>query len=320
MKALVGPNSFGLERVIADLAPIHSQVQFAHCASRDDLIQAIADAEIYLGWLNRQEFLAARLLRWIQSPSSGVDRFLAIPELRQGDVLLTSARGTHGACVAEHALAMILAFTRGIRASVIQQQNRRWAIRELRPTTVELTGSTMGIIGFGAIGRALAKRASTFDVRVFAVDVMPAEKPDYVARLDDLSGLDALLQESDYVVVTAPYTEETRGLLNAKRLARLKPSAILVGVSRGGIIDEGALAQALRDHRLAGAALDVCATEPLPEDSPLWNMEHLLITPHIAGGSQLESQIILEIFTDNLGRFLRGEFPLRNQVDKTRGF
>lgn len=320
MRVLVGPNSFGLERVMADLAPIYSQVQFAHCASREQLIHAIADAEVYLGWLNRQEFLAARALQWIQSPSSGVDGFLAIPELRQGKVLLTSARGTHGACLAEHALAMILAFSRGIKACVIQQQKRHWAIRELRPTMVELTRSTMGIIGFGAVGQALAKRASVFDMRILAVDVLPAEKPEYVERLDDLSGLDVLLQESDYVVVAVPYTEQTRGMLSANRLAQLKPSAILVGVSRGGIIDEEALVQALRDRRLAGAALDVFKTEPLPDDSPLWGIDNLLITPHVGGGSQFEGQTILEIFTENLGRSVRGEYPLRNQVDKTRGF
>ena len=320
MKVLVGPNSFGLERVIAELVPAYSQVQFAHCASRDNLSQAIADAEIYLGWLNRQQFLAARALRWIQSPSSGVDRFLAIPELRQGKVLLTSARGTHGACLAEHALAMIFAFSRGIKACVTQQQKHHWSIRELRPTMVELTRSTMGIIGFGAVGQALAKRASVFDMRILAVDVLPAEKPEYVERLDDLSGLDALLQESDYVVVTVPYTDETRGMLSANHLAQLKPSAILIGVSRGGIIDEDALAQALRDRRLAGAALDVFKTEPLPDDSPLWGIDNLLITPHVGGGSQFEGQTILEIFTENLGRFVRGEYPLRNQVDKTRGF
>jgi phosphoglycerate dehydrogenase-like enzyme len=302
------------------LAPIYPQLQFAHCASSEQLIHAIADAEVYLGWLNRHEFLAAHALQWIQSPSSGVDHFLVIPELRQGNVLLTSARGTHGACLAEHALAMIFAFTRGIKTCVIQQQKRRWSIRELRPTMVELTRSTMGIIGFGAAGQALAKRASVFDVRILAVDVLPVEKPEYVERLDDLSGLDALLKESDYVVVTVPYTEETRGMLSADRLAQLKPSAILVGVSRGGIIDEEALAQALQNRRLAGAALDVFKTEPLPDDSPLWGIDNLLITPHVGGGSQFEGQTILEIFTENLGRFLRGEFPLRNQVDKTRGF
>lgn len=320
MQVLVGPNSFGLEQVITDLADLYPEVRFAFCPNREDLSRQIADIEVYFGWLSREEFLAARKLRWIQSPSSGVDRFLAIPELREGEVILTSARGTHGACLAEHALAMILAFTRGIRDFVVQQQRHHWANRELRPAVVELTGGTLGIIGFGTVGRALAKRAQAFDMRIIAVDMFPGEKLDYVERVDGLEGLDALLRESDYVVVTVPYTAETKGMLGVDRMAMLKPSAILVGISRGGIIDEAALARALREGRLAGAALDVFEQEPLLEDSPLWDIGNLLITPHVAGGSQFEAKIIQEIFAENLGRYLRGEFPLRNQVDKTRGF
>ena len=320
MKVLVGPSGGGLERVIDDLAPAYPEVQFAHCASADDLIDEVADAEVYLGWLNRQAFLAARALKWIQAPSTGIDRYLAIPELREGEVILTNARDTHGIPLAEHALAMILAFTRGIKDSVVQQQRRHWSGRELRPTMIELTGTTMGIIGFGATGRALAKRASAFDMRILAVDVVPVEKPEYVEWVSDPSCLDALLRESDYVVVTVPYTQETRGMLGPDRLAMLKPSAILVCVSRGGIIDEMALARALREGRLAGAALDVFEKEPLPEDSELWGIDNVLITPHAGGGGQFEGQRILEMFTENLGRFLRGEFPLRNQIDKVRGF
>lgn len=320
MRVLVGPNNFGLEQVIPDLAGLYLQVQFAFCRDRKELMREIADAEVFFGWLNREEFLAARKLRWIQSPSSGVDRFLTIPELREGSVILTSAVGTHSACLAEHALAMILAFTRGIRACVMHQQQRRWAIRELRPTIVELTGATLGIVGFGTVGRAIARRAQAFEMRIVAVDMFPQDKPDYVERLDGLAGLDALLREADYVVVTVPYTAETRGMVGAAQLALLKPLAILVGISRGGIIDEAALAQALRARRLAAAALDVFEQEPLPEDSPLWEIDNLLITPHIAGGSQFESKIIREIFAENLGRYVRGEFPLRNRVDKLRGF
>lgn len=320
MRVLVGPNNLRLEEVIPELQDVYPQVEFAFCPNRQDLVKEIADAEVYLGWLGRDEFLAARKLRWIQSPSSGVDHFLRIPELRDGDVLLTSASGTHSACLPEHALAMILAFTRGIRAAILEQQRHHWAIRELRPKVVELTGSTLGIVGFGAVGRGLAKRAQAFGMRIIAVDKFPAEKPDYVERLEGLEGLEPLLRESDYVVVTVPRTPETIGMFNAQRLALMKPSALLIGISRGGIIEEKALVEALREGRIAGAALDVVEQEPLPEDSPLWDVENLLITPHIAGGTQFEGQYIRQIFAENLGRFLRGEFPLRNQVDKQRGF
>jgi phosphoglycerate dehydrogenase-like enzyme len=235
-------------------------------------------------------------------------------------VLLTSASGTHGACLAESALAMILAFTRGIKDCVLAQQSHTWAIRSIRPKLVEFTGSTMGIIGLGSVGRALAKRAQAFDLRVVAVDMYPVDKPDYVDALRGIEYLDDLLRESDYVVVTVPYTPQTVGMLGAEQLALMKPSAMLVGISRGGIIDQDALADALKEGRLAAAALDVFKPEPLPEDSELWDLENLLITPHTAGGTQFEGKYILDIFRENLGRFLRGDLPLRNQVDKERWF
>lgn len=320
MKVLVGPNFFGLEKVLPELARTYPQLELVHCQDRAKLTSEIADADIYVGWLNRDVFLAAKALKWIQSPSSGINYYLAIPELVESEVLLTSARGTHGACLAEHAFAMILAFTRHIRDFVVHQQSHHWSIRELRREMLELTGSTIGIIGFGVSGRAVARRAQAFGMRILAVDLFPVERPDYVSRLSDLDGLDELLRESDYIVVTVPYTSQTRNMIGPDQLALMKPGAFLIGISRGGVIDEEAMADALRSGRLAGAALDVFAKEPLPEDSELWDLDNLLITPHVGGGTQFETEHILEIFTENLGRFLQDEFPLRNQVDKQRGF
>jgi len=321
MKILIGPNPHNLERCLPDMQGTYPEIEFAHCANWEDLQHDIADADIFLGWLRRrQEFLGARALKWIQSPSTGVDSFLRIPELVEGDVLLTSARGTHGPCLGEHALAMILALTRGIRESVLRQKEHQWAMRDLRPRIVELTGSTLGIIGFGNSGRAIAKRARAFDMRIVAVDLFPGQKPDYVAWLKGSDHLEDLLRESDYVVVTVPYTHRNQGALGTDQLALMKPGARLIVISRGGVVDEAALAEALREGRLSGAALDVTQTEPLPPESELWDVDNLLISPHLGGGTQFEGERILDIFADNLGRFLRGEFPLRNQVDKERGF
>lgn len=320
MKVIVGPNSLGLEKFLPDLKREYPQVDFVHCPERSGLIEAIADAEIYMGWLSRDIFLAARNLKWVQSPSTGVDSFMAIPELAGGDVLLTSARGTHGACLAESVFAMIFAFTRGIRDCVLSQKQRTWAIREIRSKMVELTDSTMGIIGFGTVGRALARRAQAFDVRIIAVDIYPTEKPEYVSELWGMDRLNDLLRGSDYVVVTVPYTTQTCGMIGAEQLALMKSSAMLIGISRGRIIDQEALAHALREKRLAAAALDVFYPEPLPADNELWDLENLLITPHAAGGTQFEGKYIIDIFRENLGRFLRDDLPLRNQVDKNRGF
>lgn len=215
---------------------------------------------------------------------------------------------------------MILAFTRGIRDAVLYQQQHEWAGRAIRTKLVELTGSTMGIVGLGSVGCALAERARAFGMRVLAVDLYSDRKPDCVDELSHVDRLNELLRASDYVVVTVPYTAHTEGMIGAEELALMKPSAMLVGISRGGIIDQDALAKALREGRLAAAALDVTRPEPMPADSELWDVENLLIMPHVAGGTQFEGQYVLEIFAENLGRFLRGDLPLRNQVDKERGF
>ena len=320
MKILVGPNLMGLEKGIPALEEEFPDVTFVYCAERGDaLVEAIADADVYVGHMNGPLVRAAKRLRWVQSPSSGVDHFLAIPELVESDILLTSASGTHARCLAESVMGMILAFTRGVRDCVFAQQQRVWA-RDVRRKLVELTGSTMGIIGLGRSGRALAKRAHAFEMRVIAVDMYTEDKPDFVEALWGIDRLDDLLRASDYLVVTVPRTPKTLGMLGAAQIALMKPTAMLVCISRGGIVDQAALAAALREGRLAAAASDVFMPEPLPEDSELWGLENMLIMPHIAGGTQLESQYVLEIFRENLGRLLRGDLPLRNQVDRARGF
>jgi phosphoglycerate dehydrogenase-like enzyme len=320
MKVLIGWNPMGLEKAIPELQEQFPEVELVAVEKREDTLEMIADADVYLGWMNRDVCLAGSKLKWVQSPSSGIDYYLAIPEFKECDVLLTSASGTHAACLAESALGMILAFTRGIRDAILAQPKHEWAIRQIRPKLVELTGSTMGVIGLGRVGRALAVRAAAFDMRIVAVDAYPGTKPAFVEELWGLDGLDELLKQSDYIVVTVPRTPETVDMIGAEQLAKMKPTAMLVGISRGGIINQEALADALRTGQIAAAATDVTKPEPLPPESELWDLENMLITPHCAGGTQLEGQQIIEIFAENLGRFLRGDFPLRNQVDKERGF
>ena len=306
MKVLFGPNMMGLEKGIPALKQAYPTVEFVHCADQKALPAAIADAEVYIGHLNREIFLAARQLKWIQSPSTGVNTYLAVPELKNGEVILTGARGTHAACVAESALAMILAFTRGIRESIQLQPQHKWAMREVRSRLLELSRLTMGIVAFGSIGRALAKRAKAFDMRVIVTDMFPPAKPEFVDEMWGMDRLDDLLRQSDFVVVAAPWSAEAQGMIGAAQIALMKPTAMLVGISRGGIIDQVALAKALREKKIACAALDVFEPEPLPADNELWDIENLLIASHIAGGTQYEAEYLLEIFNENLGKYLRG--------------
>jgi len=320
MKVLIGGNPMGLENAIPELESKFPELEFVHVADRSKTAEFIGDVDIYVGWMSRDVCLAAKKLKWVQSPSSGIDYYLKIPEFKESDTLLTSASGTHAACLAESALGMILAFTRGIRDSILVQPKHEWAIRQIRPKLVELTGSTLGIIGLGRVGRALAKRAAAFDMRIVAVDAYPGAKPESVEELWDLDGLDELLKQSDYIVVTVPRTPETIDMIGAEQIALMKSTAMLVGISRGGIINQDALANALSENKIAAAATDVAMPEPLPEESELWDLDNLLITPHIAGGTQLEGQHVIDILTENLTKFLAGDFPLRNQVDKEKGF
>ena len=169
MKILVGTDRYELDTLIPELSQKFPDVQFDLCIKREDIIHHIADAEVFVGWLSRDDFLAGEKMKWIQSPSTGADHFLHIPELRDGDVILTNARGSHGAPLAEHSLAMILTFTRGMKIYINAQAEKHWD-RTVRADLVELTGSTLGIIGFGVVGQALAERAQAFGMRILAVD------------------------------------------------------------------------------------------------------------------------------------------------------
>ena len=320
MKILIGPNQMQIQRALAEMQQRYPDVDFDVCTDREKVAEHIADADGYIGFLDSKTFKAAKNLKWIQSPASGINSFLDVEDLPESDVILCSAAGTHGGSVAESAIAMILAFTRGIRASVQAQPEHKWAMSEIRAHNTELGGCTAGLVGFGQIGRGLAQRLAGFEMRIIAVDLLPHDKPDYVAELWGLDRLDDLLAESDFVITLVPYTEETVDMIGEAELAKMKPTAMLVGMSRGGIINEQALIKALKNQTIACAACDVFATEPLPTESELWDLPNMLVAAHIAGGTQREFDRIMPIVWENLDRFIHDQYPLRNQVDKVRGF
>ncbi len=293
-------------------------------AAGSELARALPDAEIVVAQgLSEDELVQAQRLRWLSSWAAGVER-VARPSLLSRGIVLTNASGVHGPNIAEHLLAMILMFTRAMprlhRAQLARRWERSLASRAEGPG--ELSGKTLLIVGLGRIGEALAARARPFGVRLVAVKHDPSARHDAGVAVDELVGMSALdevLGRADHVCLTVPLTRETHHLIDARRLALMRPSAHLYNISRGAVVDQAALVDALRGGRLAGAGLDVFETEPLPEDSPLWELENVILTPHVAGLTPHYFERAAALFADNLDRFLSGQ-PLRNMYDAARGY
>src|SRR5581483_560591 len=255
-------------------------------------------------------------LRWIQLTSAGADRLLGSGFIEQG-VTVTTVSGLHATPIGEYVLCTILMFAKGAPAFTRAQQRREW----LRFLPQELRGKTVGVVGMGHIGEEVARLAKAFGCRVVATR-RSVTGPAAGAHADELlpaAMLPRLLEQSDYVVLCVPLTDETRGLIGERELRTMKQSAVLVNIARGAVCVEDDLVRALREGWIAGAALDVFEREPLPAESPLWELENVILTPHISGGTEIYNQRAVDIFADNLRRYLAGE-PLRNVVDPARGY
>jgi len=276
------------------------------------------DAEVILGIVPEQLFHAAPKLRWVHAIASGVDMFL-YPEFINSNVVLTSEKGLVGEHLADHGFGLLLMLTRQL-AAADRMGPDSWNHRpELRIQELELTGSTMGIIGFGGTGRAMARRAAAFGMSVRAVDRDPVPASPEVETVEPVDNLNSLLAGSDVVAVCCPLTIDTRAMLNADTFAQMKSTAILVNVTRGEVMVEEDLINALKSGGIAGAALDVTPREPLPPDSELWSLPNVVMTPHTAGASQFRARRNLERFITNLERLARDE-PLEGIVDKSQGY
>jgi len=257
----------------------------------------------------------AKKLRFIQAIGAGTDQF-PHEDLAKRGIRLASARGVNYRAVAEHAMALILALSRRLPEARDNQAKRVWRgmIGDPSHREDELGGKMLLVVGLGQIGGRLAQLAKAFDMRVVGLRRDPAAGRGAADSVHTMSELKPLLPEADVVAVTCPLTEETEKLVDAEALGRMKPSAHLVNVARGRVVDEVALVEALAAQRIAGAGIDVTVEEPLAPDSPLWGMEHVLLTPHTAGETRHYEDNVIEILRDNLGRLLRGEAQLRNQV------
>src|SRR5437879_2515591 len=291
--------------------------------SYEGIDEHLREAEIIFTISLRPDQLATtRNLRWIHAPTAAVHQFL-FPELVDSDVILTNSTEVHGPVVAEHVIALIFALAKKIPQATLMQQKHVWGKEAMWREGYcprEIAGATLGLIGLGSIGRRVAVMASALGMRVIAVrEHIDKGAPDGVEAVFAPSELDKLLPQSDFVVMAAPLVSATQGLLNAERIALMKPDSFLINVGRGPQVDEAALASALRRRRIAGAALDVFEQEPLPPDSPLWNLDNLLITPHTAGLTAKLWDRHYDLFSDNLRRYVSRQ-PLRYVVDKRKGY
>jgi D-3-phosphoglycerate dehydrogenase len=304
-------------RHLAALAAVAPEAELVD-AGQERVAAELPDADIFCGhpkvpvpW---ERVVAAGRLRWIQSSAAGLDHCL-VPAVVGSSIIVTSASGVLADQVAEHALGLAIACTRRLPLFFEQQAAREFVRRPTR----DLTGATVGIVGLGGVGRRLAEVLAPFRVRILATDWFPVRKPPGVEFLGPPAALPDVLAAADVLFLCAPLTEQTRGLIDERSLALMKPGAILVNVARGRLVDEAALVAALESGRLDSAALDVTPEEPPAATSPLWRAPRLIVTPHVAGQSGRRIDAMTEFFCDNLRRYLRGE-ALRNLVDKRLGF
>jgi phosphoglycerate dehydrogenase-like enzyme len=296
---------------------------------------AIVDADAFFGKLTPSLLAAAKRLRWVQSPTASLEHYL-FPALIAHSCVLTNMRGLFSDVIADQVYGYILCFTRNLHFYIRNQAAARWEpaggeserqsftsgpgrVGPIDRAHRQLTGATLGIVGLGSIGAEVARRAPVFGMRVIAVDPVRDDKPPSVAELWRTERLPDLLQQSDYVVIAAPQTPATQGLFRRPQFQQMKRTSYLINIGRGAIVNLADLTAALRAGDLAGAGLDVFEQEPLPADHPLWKMDNVIITPHVAGFSALIAERHLAVLLENIARFVRGE-PLANVVNKSLWF
>jgi phosphoglycerate dehydrogenase-like enzyme len=295
--------------------------------------EKIAEAEVLYtsGALPDPE--AAPRLKWVQFHYAGLDQFMDHPILRS-DVIITTLSGVAASSVTEFVMMGILAMGRRLLKMMQDNDAKRWADDRLdRFRPVDLRGSTVGIVGYGSIGREVSRVSHAFGAKVLAAkrDLKELENKEY--RIDALGDPDASLprriyppqalasmaSECDFLVVSVPLTQDTRGLVGEKVIRRMKPTSFLIDVSRGGVVDHGALVEALQEKRIGGAVLDVYPVEPIPAGSPLWDLPNVILSPHIGGSSSNYLSLAMDLFVENMQRYLADQ-PLLNRFRRERGY
>ena len=316
--------SFDLPSIyVEQIRNVSPNVDVVESKDKKEALQLIEDGDIlYAGFFSKELFLAAKRLKWIQTSGAGVEGFL-FPEVVNSQVIVTNAGGVHPTPVSEHVIGMMLCFCRKLHVFIRNQTEKKWERAESWTSAEqiwELSGKTLGIIGLGRIGTEIATKAKCLGMKVIATKRDPSHTAmTGVDRLIRSADLSELLAGSDFTVLSLPLTKETQGMIGEAQLKSMKRTGILINVSRGKIIQEDKLIEALKQGWIAGAGLDTFENEPLPEKSELWNFKNVIITPRIAGLTPYYMERLTDIFCENLNHFIRNE-PMINVVDKTHGY
>jgi len=316
---------------LAKILAAAGTMKVANASDEAEALKEMVEADAFFGKITPALLAAATRLRWVQSPTASLEHFI-FPELIAHPCQLTNMRGLYSDVIADHVFGYILCFARNFHHYIRQQLQARWeawggegerstfatgpaSVSRIDLAHLHLADATLGIVGLGSIGSEVARRGLAFGMRVLAVDPVQVEVPEGVEGLWRMDRLPDLLSQSRFVVIAAPHTPETEKLFRREQFRGMQPNAYLINIGRGMIVDLGDLTAALQAGEIAGAGLDVFETEPLPPAHPLWNMENVIITPHVAGYSPHIPQRHLELLLDNIERFVRGT-PLRNVTRK----
>lgn len=330
MKLVISPavNAERLARIVAAAEPM----QVVNAVEASTALREIVDADAFFGKLTPELLRAAKQLRWVQSPTASLEHYL-FPELVEHPCILSNMRGLFSDVIADHVLGLVLCFARNLH---IYLRQRTWspvgdqtAVTDFvsAPGTISPVDAahqhpsdlTLGVVGVGAIGAEILTRAKCFGMSLRGVDPQCRSVAGVLDEVWPVERLPDLLAESDYVVIAAPHTPETYKLFRRPLLQQMRRTAVLVNIGRGAIVDLADLTDALRAGEIAGAALDVCETEPLPAEHPLWQMSNVIITPHVAAASPRIAARHLETLLENIRRFVRGE-PPATIVDKRKWY
>jgi phosphoglycerate dehydrogenase-like enzyme len=306
------------ERCIEKLRADAPGVDLKICDSSDQFLREISDAHVIYGIPTRDEYKTTRQLRWLQARAAGVEE-LMFPELVSGPVVLTNMQKMFSPTSSETAIGYMLMLTRRLNQYVIQTQEHRWN-QLTEEGLYDLSGLTLGLVGLGGFGTDTAYRAHYgFNMRVLATDAKPLHKPHFVEELHSPEWFPTMVPKVDVLVSAAPHTPITHQMFNETVFRSMKPTAYFINLSRGWLVDQVALARALKEHWIAGAALDVTEPEPLPPDDPLWSAGNLIITSHTCAKSEGSTRLADDLFCENVRRYVNG-IPLLNVVDKKRGY